>query len=59
MMDRRKTCVNSRFDELWGEYKCMVKQHRLYIPHACARCEHYKPNKEKIRGGKKSNGNDT
>ena len=27
-----KTCSNARFDSTWGDYKCLVHQHKIYDP---------------------------
>lgn len=36
-----KTCVNAIFDEHWGEYKCKVFQHRMYLPDDKEDCIEY------------------
>ena len=43
------TCLNSVFDETWGEYKCKVYQHRIYDVEQYNLCDEYKPNKDKIK----------
>ena len=42
MADRRKLCGFAKFDDIWGEYKCVRKARRLYNPSDCAGCKEYK-----------------
>ena len=37
-----KTCVNSVFDPLWGEYKCKKREIRIYKPSKQIECADYK-----------------
>ena len=39
-------CTNHKFDELWGEYICLIRQHTIYNPQNYANCEFYKKQKE-------------
>lgn len=39
------TCENAIFDELWGEFKCKVREHRVYQPLGTKTCDHYKKGK--------------
>lgn len=41
-MDNCTNCENSIFDELWGEYKCKVLQHRMHILLDSSECKFYK-----------------
>lgn len=34
-------CIYSMFDDLWGEYKCKILQHRIYILLDSTECEFY------------------
>jgi hypothetical protein len=47
-MSNCKDCVHSVFDEVWGEYKCKVHEHRIYNLVKQADCGFYKkdPNKK-------------
>lgn len=35
-------CEHRIFDEVWGDYKCAVRQHRIYIPTMYSDCEYFK-----------------
>ena len=35
-------CANAKFDELWGEYKCLVHQRRIQTPNAYTSCASFK-----------------
>lgn len=41
-MENCTTCANAVFDEHWGEYKCLVDQHRCYKPEMMVGCTKYK-----------------
>lgn len=34
-------CVNSIFDDQWGEYKCRIRQIRITNPVSYTGCKHY------------------
>ena len=40
-MNNCKDCVHSKFDELWGEYKCLKLHHRIYILLDKDECTYY------------------
>lgn len=40
-------CKHSRFDETWGEYRCLVREHRMYILLEAEECPNYKKRAEK------------
>ena len=42
-----KTCANSVFDDIWGEYKCKITQHTIYDPDKVVDCEFYKQSTKK------------
>ena len=43
-----KNCKNAKFDELWGEYKCLAHGIRLYNYDKILECEEYDgPNSNK------------
>lgn len=44
-----ETCGYAILDEQFGEYKCKVRQHRVYKPEKMTNCEWYKK-KEKKNG---------
>ena len=41
-MNSCSTCEYAIFDELWGEYKCKIRQQRVYKPGKNIPCEWYK-----------------
>ena len=42
-----KSCKHSKFDEKWGEYKCLVLKRKFIKSGDIAECSEYKPkNKE-------------
>lgn len=41
-----KTCAHAIFDELWGDYKCKVREIRVRVPeHENCECYKRKPKK--------------
>lgn len=38
---RCKRCVHSIFDEKWAEYKCKLKQRRIYNSSEANQCKDY------------------
>lgn len=50
-MNTCKNCEYSIFDEVWGEYKCKVKNRIIYIPRSEYTCKNWK---EKTDGTKQS-----
>ena len=49
-MDTCKSCTHCKFDELWGEYKCLKHGHRIYSLSERSLCEFYSEDKTK-KGG--------
>lgn len=49
-MDTCRSCVHCKFDDLWGEYKCLKRGHRIYIPSQLIDCEFYEKDKDR-KGG--------
>lgn len=47
-----KGCIFVKFDEDWGEYICMKRQHRIPNPSDYTRCKFYEK-AEKKEGDKK------
>lgn len=50
MGDKIENCRNCgwlKFDELWGEYKCLARSFRIQKIMTKAECEFYKPRNEK------------
>ena len=46
-MNKCETCANRKFDEKWGEYKCLAFHRRLYEPMmACTAYEKKKKEEE-------------
>lgn len=45
-----KDCAHSVFDELWGEYKCLKGQHRIYILVSSENCPNYKKKDNEKKG---------
>ena len=45
-MGNCKDCVHSKFDELWGEYKCLKLHRRCYILLEADECIRYKKGKQ-------------
>ena len=43
-MNKCRTCKNSIFDPVWGEYKCKRLGHTIYNPEVHADCEFYDEN---------------
>ena len=41
------TCKKAVFDPLWGEYKCSVYQHTIYLPDKVEECPEYKQGEPK------------
>ena len=39
-----ETCEHCKLDELWGEHKCLVHHHAIYIP--IEECKEYEPKKK-------------
>lgn len=37
-----RTCAHSRFDETWGEYKCVKKKKKIRSLGSACGCEDYK-----------------
>ena len=46
-MENCANCEHSVFDKLWGEYKCKVFEHRIYILLDSSECPEYKKGPEK------------
>ena len=46
-MNDCKNCANAVFDEVWGEYKCSVRNHRIYDVDKYIDCENHKPKEKK------------
>jgi hypothetical protein len=46
-MENCKNCEHSVFDEQWGEYKCKVRETRIYILLNSSECTEYGKKKEK------------
>lgn len=46
-MKKPENCTASIFDELWGEYKCRVKEHVVESLRDCKDCKYFKNKKEK------------
>lgn len=42
-MEKCKTCIHAKFDELWGEWKCMAYLHKIY---EWFDCKQYQKKKE-------------
>ena len=53
-MNNCTNCANAIFDEVWGEYKCAISQHRIYDVDAHANCENHEPKKEAAKNEQKS-----
>lgn len=47
------TCGKAIFDPLWGDYKCSVYQHTIYLPDKVEDCPEYRegtPTESKDQG---------
>ena len=44
-MDSCKNCANAIFDEVWGEYKCKVRNIRIYDVDEQITCPDHKKSK--------------
>lgn len=42
-----ETCAHGKFDKLWGEYKCMKFQHRIYDVRKKINCGDWVKNEKK------------
>ena len=47
-----KDCAHVVFDELWGEYKCKMRGHRIYILLDPDECKFYEEPKKKKKTNK-------
>ena len=45
-MEKCKTCKYSIFDEVWGEYKCKMRNMFIYDTSFCDDCDFYKARKK-------------
>lgn len=46
-MNSCKNCANAIFDEMWGERKCKVYEHRIYDVDKYIDCQSHKPKNNK------------
>lgn len=46
------TCKHHKFDEVFGEHKCLKYQHKIYHPMATFECEGHERKKEDKNGKK-------
>ena len=44
-----KDCVNAIYDPTWGEYKCKIRQQRIYKILDSDDCKDYKKNNKKTK----------
>lgn len=49
-MEKYKTCVHSKYDKIWGEYKCLENARRIHGPEECENCPVYKKDATKKEG---------
>lgn len=36
-----KSCIHSKFDDIWGEYKCLLLHKRVHDPKESQECKKY------------------
>lgn len=54
-MDKYKTCEHSKYDDIWGEHKCLENARRIHGPEECESCPVYVKRKEQKEENREDN----